>query len=93
MKGNGMSGENAGLFMGAFTLALVTIVIVTVVIQVAAAWRARAQLAREDEYRKLASEAVSAGSTSAAGGKLIADELTAIGQRLTAIEKLLKEVG
>ena len=88
-----MSGVNGGMFLGAFALALATVVIVTVVIQLSAAWRARALVAREEEYRKLADQAVSAELANASSARLAAEQLTSIGTRLTAIEKLLREVG
>jgi hypothetical protein len=81
------------MFLGAFALALGTAVLLTLIVQLGAIWRARASVMREDEYRRLANEAVTAGTASAAGSKLVADELTSIGQRLGAIEKLLREVG
>ena len=87
-----MSGVNGGMFLGAFALALATVVVVTVVIQLAATWRARALVAREEEFRKLADQAVSAEQANASSARLAVEQLTSIGTRLTAIEKLLREV-
>ncbi|MFD1538989.1 hypothetical protein [Nonomuraea guangzhouensis] len=71
---------------------LVTAVIVTVVWQFAISWRAKAQLAREAEYKKIAETATE--SQQHIGQQLaeINDQLSALRDRTDAIERVLKDV-
>ncbi|MGW9596328.1 hypothetical protein ACWHLZ_39310 [Streptomyces chartreusis] len=71
---------------------LLTAVVVTIIWQVAISWRAKAQLARESEYRRLAEAAVT-------GQQKIERQLTEIGgqvsdlqSRTNSIERVLKAV-
>ena len=66
-------------------LALATIIIVVSIWQFAANERAKASIAREEAYRKLAEEAVKTQTE-------IAEALKEIRPQLAAIEKLLREV-
>ena len=85
--------EHAGLLMGAFVLTLITIVIVVVL------WRgmevARTQMAssKDGEYKKLAEAAVLVEETLVAEQKATRAALEEIRTRLTAVEKLLRDVG
>ncbi|BCH33727.1 hypothetical protein MesoLjLc_56570 [Mesorhizobium sp. L-8-10] len=87
-----MDHVQSGMIMGAAVLTLATIIIVTVIIQLSATWRARAQLAREDEYKKLAEQATAASTSAAAAGHRLADDISEIKTRIASIEKLLREV-
>lgn len=87
-----MSEAQGGMIMGAAVLTLVTIIIVTVIIQFSAMWRAKARLAREDEFRKLAEQAVAARASAAVTEQSLVESLSDIRLRLAAIEKLLREV-
>lgn len=87
-----MDQAQGGMIMGAAVLTLVTIIIVTIIIQLSAMWRAKARLAREDEYRKLAEQAAAASASAASVGQRLADDLSDVKARLAAIEKLLREV-
>lgn len=75
-------GEVAGV-VGVFVL--LTVVIAVAITQVAATWRAKAVLAREDEYRKLAERSVSSQEN-------IERQLVDMQARLRSVEKVLKEV-
>lgn len=88
-----MTDSQIGVIMGATVLTLGTIVLVTVIIQFAATWRARAAMARDEAYRGLAEQAVTARTAAAALDQKLAEELADVRTRLTAIEKMLKEVG
>lgn len=88
-----MSMEYAGMLMGAFVLALITFVIVVVL------WRgmevARTQMAsgKDADYKKLAEAAVAVEETLAAEQKATRAALEEIRTRLSAVEKLLRDVG
>ncbi|MFI6180515.1 hypothetical protein ACIA8R_33600 [Nonomuraea sp. NPDC051191] len=71
---------------------LITVVVVTVIWQFAISWRAKAQLARENEYKKIAEAA--AASQQDIGRQLaeINDRLSALRDRTDAIELMLKVV-
>ncbi|SDY18662.1 hypothetical protein SAMN05421504_104811 [Amycolatopsis xylanica] len=75
-------GEVAGV-IGIFVL--LTVVIAVAISQFAATWRAKAVLAREEEYRKLAERAVSSQES-------IERQLADMQERLRSVEKVLKEV-
>jgi hypothetical protein len=85
--------EIAGMWMGALVLALITIVVVVVL------WRgmevARTQISAEKEnrYAKLAEEAVEFQRRAAAEIETTRRGIDEIRERLTAVEKLLREVG
>lgn len=88
-----MSGHAWAEVVGAIGIFTFIITVVTVIIvQVATTIRAKAALAREDEYRKLAEKSVELQET-------IAQRLAALDQqsaqtqaRLAAIELILKQV-
>ncbi|MER6950690.1 hypothetical protein ABT294_42400 [Nonomuraea sp. NPDC000554] len=81
-----MNGHSLAEVFGAVGIfAFVTTVITVIIVQIGATVRARAALAREDEYRKLAS-----GGADAQQG--IERHLGEINERLAAIEKVLKTV-
>lgn len=72
----------------AFTLGLLTLVTVIIVVsiwQFATTQRAKASIAREEAYRKLAEESAKTQAE-------IAEALREMRPQLTAIEKLLREV-
>ncbi|MEU0565222.1 hypothetical protein ABZ297_07520 [Nonomuraea sp. NPDC005983] len=71
----------AEVFGAVGIFAFVTTVITVIIVQIGATVRARAALAREDEYRKIASS-----------GQGIERHLGEINERLAAIEKVLKTV-
>ncbi|WP_433245376.1 hypothetical protein ACQPYK_43325 [Streptosporangium sp. CA-135522] len=81
-----MDGHSLAEVAGAIGIfVFVTTVITVIIVQVGATVRARAALAREDEYRRLA-------SSSADAQRDIERQLGDIGERLAAIEKILKTV-
>ena len=88
-----MTIEYAGIIMGAFVLALITIVIVVVL------WRgmevARTQMSsnKDADYKKLVESAVAVEETVAAEQKATWAALEEIRIRLSAVEKLLRDVG
>lgn len=88
-----MSKEYAGMLMGAFVLALITIVVVVVL------WRgmefARTKLAadKDQAYLRLAEEATAFQRSVAEEQVKTRESVDEIRDRLTSIEKLLREVG
>lgn len=88
-----MTETQTGVIMGATVLTLATVVLVTLIIQLASSWRARAALAREDEYRQVAAGAVAAQSAASEAGRKLGEELADVRMRLQSIEKLLRDVG
>ncbi len=88
-----MSIEYAGMILGAFVLTLITAVVVVVL------WRgmevARTQIAADKDkaYLKLAEEAVDFQRNASDEQTKIRTALDDIRERLTAVEKLLREVG
>jgi hypothetical protein len=88
-----MTIEYAGLIMGAFVAVLITIVVVVIL------WRgmevARTQMtsSKDADFRKLAEAAASAQQEIVAEQKKTRMTLDEIRDRLTAVEKLLREVG
>ncbi|MEV4115833.1 hypothetical protein [Nonomuraea sp. NPDC049695] len=81
-----MSGHSLAEVVGALGIfAFITTVITAIIVQIGATARARAALAREVEYRKLASSGVDAQQG-------LERQLGAIDERLAAIEKILKTV-
>lgn len=71
---------------------LITAVIVTVIWQFAISWRAKAQLAREAEYKKIAETAASSQQDIGRQLAEINDRLSALRDRTDAIELVLKDV-
>lgn len=84
-----MSGEF--FVLGLFTL--ITVLIVVVVWQWFATRRARASVAREEAYRKLAEQSIAAQQSTAEEQQKISENLGELRARVSAIEKLLREVG
>jgi hypothetical protein len=74
-------------------IAMITIIVAVATWQGFAAWRARMSIAREEAYRQLAEENLSAQTRLAVQQQRLADDLTSINERVTGIEKLLKDVG
>lgn len=58
-----------------------------------AAAQTRAKARADDAYRELAQKAAAAQSETAASLAVMKNELTSIGTRLAAVEKMLKDVG
>lgn len=78
--------------MAASTMVLATVVLVVVITQVAATWRARMSVAREEGYRRLAEQAVAAQQDTARRLESVTRELTSIRERTGHLEDLLREV-
>jgi hypothetical protein len=76
--------------IGIFTL-LTTVITVTIV-QLAASWRAKASLAREQEYRNLAEAAVRNQESIERQLAELNGRLTETQSRMNSIERVLKEV-
>jgi len=74
-----------GMFFVLGTLALMTVIIVVSIWQFASTQRAKASIAREEAYRRLAEDAVKTQTE-------IAEALKEMRPQLAAIEKLLREV-
>ncbi|MEU5563305.1 hypothetical protein [Micromonospora musae] len=80
-----LMGAVGVLFAGAITVA--------VIVQVAAVWRARMSVTREEAYRRLAEESTEAQQETARQLAVANAELATIRERTTALERVLKEVG
>jgi len=74
-------------------IAMITVIAAVAIWQGMASWRARMSAAREEAYRKLAEENLSAQTRMAVQQQRIADDLAGLNERVANIEKLLKEVG
>jgi hypothetical protein len=88
-----MTIEYAGILMGAFVLALVTVVVVVVLWRGMEVARTQMSSSKDADFRKLAEATVSAQQELAAEQKKTRMTLDDIRDRLTAVEKLLREVG
>ncbi|MEL7567801.1 MAG: hypothetical protein AAGU27_23390 [Dehalobacterium sp.] len=84
-----MNNEFAGMSFALVILILVTIVAVILIWQLFKSWQikmaSRAEIARDEAYRKLAEEAVSVQ-------KKIGEDLSDLRTRIESIEKILREV-
>lgn len=76
--------------IGLFTL-IITVISVTLV-QLGATWRAKATVAREAEYRKLAEAAVQAQETTERRLAGLDEQVGQVQTRLASIERVLKQV-
>jgi len=76
--------------VGVFTLA--TVIISIAIVQLAATARAKATLAREEGYRKLAETAAQTQQAIERHLTALADQSEQTRQRLTAIERILADV-
>ena len=88
-----MTIEFAGILMGAFVLTLITIVIVVVLWRGMEVARTQMSSSKDADYKKLAEAAVSVEETIVAEQKATRAALEEIRIRLTAVEKLLRDVG
>lgn len=88
-----MSGHDWAEVVGAVGLfAFVTTVVTVIIVQVATTMRAKAALAREDEYRKLADKAVELQAATERRLASLDDQLGRTASRLAAVEQILKQV-
>lgn len=78
--------------MGGIGMVLFGTFVVVVIIQIAATWRARMSVTREDAYRLLAEEATRAHQKTAQQLEQMTAELSAIRERTSELERVLKEV-
>lgn len=80
-----------------FILMLITIVAVVVISQALKTSRARttgrAEIARDEAYRKLAEESIAVQRKMAEDQRKITNDLSEMKARINAIEKMLREVG
>ncbi|MEU8826326.1 hypothetical protein [Streptomyces sp. NPDC048636] len=88
-----MDGHDLAEVVGAFGLfALVTTVLTTIIWQFAATRRAKVQVVRELEYRKIAEEAVAAQQGAELRLKEISERLAAVQGRMDSLERILQTV-
>lgn len=88
-----MDGHDLAEVAGAIGIfALVTTVIAVAITQLGATWRAKAALAREQEYRTLADTATRAQEETAARLAETREQLSELTSRMTSVERVLKEV-
>jgi Tfp pilus assembly protein PilO len=81
------------LYLLSICLPLATILLVFGMRYFAAIQQARARLANDDAYRQIAERAAAAQSETAAALSSIQAALEDVRSRLTAVEKILKDVG
>ncbi len=80
------------LYLLTLCLPLGTVLLVFGMRYVSAVTQAKARIAHEDAYRQMAERAVSAQSETASALSAIQSALADVRGRLTAVEKILKEV-
>ena len=73
-----------------FVVAIATLV-VAVILQVGATRRARATAARDNEFQRIAERAVGAQEATEKRLAEITEQIAAMSQRLTAVERVLKD--
>jgi C4-dicarboxylate-specific signal transduction histidine kinase len=88
---DGASWSEAAI--GAVAVFMFFAAVIVVVWQVAASWRARMSVAREEAYRKLAEEVVAAQRQTSQALEQTAAELVELRARTAEVERVLKEVG
>ena len=79
--------------MGLGVLILGTIVLVVVIKYGSLIWQARAMAAGADQYREVAEQATAVQQRTAEVEEQIVRELGELRERVTSMEKLLREVG
>lgn len=88
-----MSERNWQEFVGIIGIFVLLTTVITVAIwQLAATWRAKALLAREQEYRTLAESAVRAQESTDRQLAELSGRLEEIGARMNSVERILKDV-
>ena len=88
-----MSGHDWAEAVGAIGIfAFITTVITVIIVQVATTVRAKAAVAREDEYRKLAERALSLQEAIEKRLTTLDEQAGRTQTRLTSIEGILKQV-
>ena len=88
-----MDGHDLTEVVGAFGLfALVTTVLTTLIWQFAATRRAKVQVVRELEYRKIAEQAVATQRKTEVQLREIGETLTALQGRMDVLERILQTV-
>lgn len=79
--------------IGAIGMFVLLIIVVTMIIwQVSASLRAKAVLAREDSYKKLAEAALSSQQQTETELATISTQLTELRDRMGTLERILKDV-
>lgn len=90
MDNGGTDWSDAGIAIAG--ILFITTVASIAIWQIFGTWRARMAVSREDAYRALAQEATAAQQQIAAEQQKIAAALTELRERVSAIERLLREV-
>ena len=86
------SSMSAVHFFMAISLILGTVIVIFAMKYTSAGRQARSIAAREDAFRDLTEKAIAAQSQNAASLASIMAELSLMGIRLTAVEKILRDV-
>ena len=87
-----MNEITVGTLFGLGFMLLVTAVTVVIIWQVAVSIRARAAVSREQEYRRLADQAVATQETAQRQLAELNDRMADIQTRMATLERVLKEV-
>lgn len=93
---NNVPVEFAGMGFVLVILTLLTVLIVSVVWQGFKSWQiktaSKAEIARDEAYRKLAAEAVSVQQKLAEDQQRMVKDLSEMKERINAMEKMLREI-
>jgi len=87
-----MAQEILSMFYPLVIFVLFTVIVVVVLIQVFEIYRSKANILREEAYRKLSEQATAAEEKAVEEQKKIAETLEDMQARLASIEKMLREV-
>jgi ABC-type Fe3+-hydroxamate transport system substrate-binding protein len=87
-----MEEITVGTLFGLGFMLLVTAVTVVVIWQVAVSIRARAAVSREQEYRRLADQAVATQEAAQRQLAELSDRMADVQARMASLERVLKEV-
>jgi hypothetical protein len=77
----------------AMVTVVVTVLVAVAIVQVGATWRARMSVQREQAYQQVATESVAAAAALTEEVRAAHGRLVDIDERLTKIERMLREVG
>ncbi|WDZ82377.1 hypothetical protein [Micromonospora cathayae] len=88
-----MDGHDAAEIVGAIGIfAIIIIVLLAVIARIAPTWRARAELARDQEYRALAEQSAHTQQELTRQLGELSGRLTTMETRMSSIERTLREV-
>ncbi|RKS78933.1 hypothetical protein BZB76_0371 [Actinomadura pelletieri DSM 43383] len=87
-----MEDDAWGILIGAVLFIVIGAVAIVLIWQVFATWRAKAQLAREDAYRKLAERSLATEMETREDLLRISENLADLQKRMASIERVMREI-